>query len=163
VLAFRNALRLARLWKDLRGEARVLRLTCIFWQPEKVLEATDRALDICRRAQDVYGQAQCHNNIATQLIYQEELTEAQSHLTTASELLDRCCMYSSFINSNNFGVLAFLSGNQSAAQSAFEQALRKCDHHGDSILVRSNLCVVMAASGDPAAVLTAFKDLAELA
>jgi tetratricopeptide (TPR) repeat protein len=71
--AFRRASSAALAAGDSRLQLRVMRLTCIFWQPDKVVEVTKQALALARSGGHRFEEALCLNNLGNQSFYLNDL------------------------------------------------------------------------------------------
>lgn len=159
--AFRRAFAIARSAASELWTVRLLRLTCVFWQPEKVIEATEKALALARKGRFTSEQAFCLNNLGTQLWYLRDLDRAEQRFDSARNLLTSCGGYRRDVPTNNLGLVALARGQLGEAIMFFEAALEGSLTPNDRLLIRTNAAVAECMAGDVDDGLCALRHLAE--
>jgi tetratricopeptide (TPR) repeat protein len=146
--AFRQALVTARQLGDSALIARLLRLTCIFWQPEKVVESIDEGLRIARREGLTVEEIFLLNNRSTALTHLRRFDEAEQGLQRSREWLLAHGGFRADTPTNNLGLIAFARDQVAQALSWFEQA-REASHDSHSLLfIMNNAAVTRHVLGD---------------
>lgn len=139
---------------------RLLRLHCIFSQPETVVAATERAVELARRSHSRVEEALCYNNLGTQYWYLCQLDRAESYWKSAEAILEELGGYRKDVPRNNLGLLALAAGRHDQAAEDFAQALRCSLDLDDRLLIRTNAAVAEAMAGRLDAARRALADLA---
>lgn len=158
--AYRRAYAAAEAARDPLWQARLLRLTCMFWQPEKVIDATTHALTLARANRLRIEEAYCLNNLGTQYLFLQRFDKARESFESSRRLLVSCGGYRKDVPTNNLGLIALAEGRIQDARALFGLAMSGSMTRGDLMLVRINNAAAKAMSGD---VDTAIVELHELA
>lgn len=149
--AYRTAIAIAKQASDSRTLVRLMRLSCIFWQPEKVIETIERALVVAKRLHLSHEIALCENNLGSAYWAIADLERARTHFTQSDRRLEALGGYRRDTPLNNLGILHIVTGDFDRARGFLEMALHKsCDPHS-ALFIQSNLGVLEAISGDLAA------------
>lgn len=146
--SYRRAFALAEATGDPAWRIRLRRLSCIFWQPEKVIELTEHALALARKHGLRFQEALCLNNLGTQRLYLHELERARSCFESSRSILSACGGYREDVPVNNLGLIALVKGRLQEALDLFRQALRICLAQDDRLFIRANEAAVLAMLGD---------------
>jgi tetratricopeptide (TPR) repeat protein len=145
--AFRTALRMASAQHAVPLLVRLYRLTCIFLQPEKVVEMIRMALPIARQHRLSFERAFCWNNLGTAYLNLGRIDQATSAYKTAQRLLLRLGGWRCDAPENNLGVLRFFHGDLPGARTLFSSALAHSRDRHNRLFIRSNRAVVDATTG----------------
>jgi tetratricopeptide (TPR) repeat protein len=151
--SFRHAWKVAHEANLPSAMVRLRRLTCIFWQPEKVRETIEDAINIARKHGLLYEGALCENNLGSAFLALHDLDRALEHYTRADDTLKKLGGYRRDTPVNNTGVVHLARGRLDLARDAFCVAdVLSLDPHS-RLFIRSNIAVVDALEAKvPAAV-----------
>jgi predicted ATPase len=145
--AFRQAMVTARQLHNPALIARLLRLTCIFWQPEKVVESIDEGLRIARREGLLLEEILLLNNRSTALTHLRRFEEAEHCLLQARDWLIGHGGFRADAPTNNLGIIAFAQDHLVQALSWFEQASASSHDDHSLLFIKSNIAVTHHALG----------------
>ncbi|HVE82699.1 MAG TPA: hypothetical protein VND93_07615 [Myxococcales bacterium] len=126
---------------------RLLRLHCIFSQPETVVQATERAVELARKAHSRVEEALCYNNLGTQYWYLNQLDRAESYWKSSEAVLEEMGGYRKDVPRNNLGLLSLAAGRLEQAADDFNLALQWSLDLDDRLLIRANAAVADAMGG----------------
>jgi tetratricopeptide (TPR) repeat protein len=144
--SFREAIRTAKAARLPSALVRLQRLTCIFWQPEKVVEAIEAALKIAKRERLSYEAALCENNLGSAFLALRDLARAKEHYEKADAALKKLGEYRRDTPLNNIGVVHLAEGRLEQARDFFSTARVLCLDAHSRLFIGSNLAVVDALS-----------------
>jgi tetratricopeptide (TPR) repeat protein len=136
--AFRTAFKAAVASKDVRAEIHVRRLTCMVWQPEKVVEAVTDAVRMARQHGLNYEAAMCLNNLGAAHFHLNQLADAQRCFEGARDELRLCGGYRQDIPENNLALLAMVKGRLDEARHLLDGASRRSCDKLNRIFIRTN-------------------------
>jgi tetratricopeptide (TPR) repeat protein len=142
--SFREAIRTAQAAGLSAALVRLQRLTCIFWQPEKVVEAIEAALKIARREHLSYEVALCENNLGSAYFALRELARATEHYEKSDAALKKLGEYRRDTPLNNIGVVHLAEGRFEQAREFFSTARVLCLDAHSRLFIGSNMAVVDA-------------------
>lgn len=157
--SFREALRLAKQAGDHAAIVRLMRLTCVFWQPEKVIETIERALVVAKRHKLRNEEALCENNLGTAWFAVRDLDRARTHLTRAHAVLKSHGGFRCDVPLNNLGLLALAEDRLEEAAATFSAALHSALEPHNVLFIRSNRAVCRALAGDLPGAVTELREL----
>lgn len=142
--AFQSAVAAAKAHRDHHLEIRLLRLACLFFQPERAATACRSGLRLARRHNDRIEQAFCENNLGSQMFYLQELNEARAHWEHSLDILRTHGGVHRDVPQNNLSLLDLLDGNIHRAREHFETALHWCTAPLNRILIQANIAIADA-------------------
>jgi tetratricopeptide (TPR) repeat protein len=146
--AYRTAIAAAKRANDSRALVRLMRLSCIFWQPEKVITTITRAVRMAKRLRLNHEIGLCENNLGCAYWAMSELDRAYDHFGRADEQLEQLGGYRRDTPLNNLGIVHVVKRELDRGRELLLQALAKtCDPHSE-LFISSNLAVVEAMAGD---------------
>ncbi len=161
--AYRAAYREAVRAKDPRLQARILRLSSIFWQPEKVIETIHAALDLARRSRLTYETALCMNNLGTAYLQLRDLARAREWFTESRDELKGLGGYRHDSPLNNLGLVDVAEGDVAQGLEHIEGAIARSHDADARLFMRTNRAICRALLGNAHAALTEFRELLPIA
>jgi tetratricopeptide (TPR) repeat protein len=157
--AFQNAVASARKGGKQLALVRLMRLSCIFWQPEKVIEAIGKAASVARRRGFQYEAALCENNLGAAHFQMKALDQARKHLESSDRTLSKLGGFRRDTPLNNLGLVLLAEGKLERARALLDAALKLSHDPHSRFFIRSNLAVVEGLSGRPAEALRLLQPL----
>ncbi len=145
--AFRAAARSAKLARDNTATVRLMRLTCVFWQPEKVAEALEKSIALARRQGLHYEEALCHNNLGSAWFAMHDLDRAQHHYQRSYDGLSALGGFRCDTPLNNLGLVALVASRPDEADRLLQTAAARCLDEHSALFIRSNQAVLKARQG----------------
>jgi tetratricopeptide (TPR) repeat protein len=146
--SFRSAIVEARKSGQRSLLVRLMRLTCIFWQPEKVVEATQQALRLARQSHLKYESALCENNLGSAYFALGDMADAYRHFEAAYRMLKNLGGYQCDVPLNNIGVWHLSQGQRPKAETLLRGAMAASHDGHNRLFIGSNLSVLEAVGGD---------------
>jgi tetratricopeptide (TPR) repeat protein len=145
---FVRAFRHAEETGDPLWRTRLRRLTCIFFQPEKVIDCTEEALKLARGHGLHFEEALCLNNLGTQYWYLRDLDRARECFERSLHvLLSSCGGYRRDLPINNLGLISLVEERSEEALSMFRKALDNSLPLDDRLFISANEAVALAKLG----------------
>jgi len=157
--AFREAIKVAKEAQLSAALVRLLRLTCIFWQPEKVVESVEQAIKIAKRERLPYEAALCENNLGGALFALGHLTKAKEHYERSEAALKKLGEYRRDTPLNNIGLVHLAEGRFQQARDFLSTARVLCLDAHSRLFIGSNLAVVDAMTNRLSLALQALEKL----
>lgn len=157
--AFRRATADAQRAQIVPALVRLRRMTCIFFQPDKVAEVLRRLVGITRKHGLALERALCLNNLGAALLALQRFREAESAFAESRRELQRHGGWRQDVPLNNLGILAASEGSLSSAEEKLASALATCRDFHNTIFIRSNRAVVQALTGDVSGAIRALTPL----
>jgi tetratricopeptide (TPR) repeat protein len=161
--AFRTALRLAHEGGLTRLLVRLLRMTCIFFQPEITRDYLHEALKLTTEHCLRYEQGLCRNNLGTAHLHLREFASAEEQLVLSRRILEKLGGYRSDYPTNNLGVLRLFDGQVQDGRDLLTAALDRCNDADARLFIRSNLGVADALEGNLAEAIGRWREIVPLA
>jgi tetratricopeptide (TPR) repeat protein len=146
--SFRSAIVEARKSGKQSLLVRLMRLTCMFWQPEKVVETIQQALRLARQARLKYEVALCENNLGSAYLALRDMPKAYRHFEASYRTLKALGGYQCDVPLNNVGVWRLAQGERQKAQALFQGAIAASHDRHNQLFIASNLAVLGAVGGD---------------
>jgi tetratricopeptide (TPR) repeat protein len=146
--AYKMAVAAARRANDQPSQVRLKRLSCIFWQPEKVVEAIESAIVVAKRLNLDYELALCENNLGSAFLALRKLSAAHEHYSESDRLLRKLGGYRRDTPVNNLGVIKLFEGDIEASLVLLREALGTSADPHTFLFIQSNLAVVEAMDGN---------------
>jgi tetratricopeptide (TPR) repeat protein len=161
--SFREAVRIAAAAGLSAAQVRLKRLTCIFWQPEKVVEAIEEALTIAKREHLPYEAALCENNLGSARFALGDLVRAKEHYERSDAGLKKLGEYRRDAPLNNIGLVHLAEGRFEQAREFFSTARALCLDAHSRLFIGSNLAVVDAFTDRLAGAIESLESLVRTA
>jgi tetratricopeptide (TPR) repeat protein len=127
---------------------RLMRLTCMFWQPEKVAETIEQALVRARRSGLRHEIALCENNLGTARFALGDLARARQHFEQSYGQLKQLGGYRGDVPMNNAGLVHLAQGDIPRGQEFLRGALASSHDPHCRLFIRTNMAVADAINGD---------------
>ena len=126
---------------------RVLRLSCIFFQPEKVIEMIEQALSLAEESHLPYETALCQNNLGTAYFHLQQFDAARQLFAQSQSGLIAQGGFRQDTPLNNLGVVALAENDGARGANVLQEALERSIEPHCRIFIRSNLAVATAMQG----------------
>jgi tetratricopeptide (TPR) repeat protein len=143
-MAFRTALRLAQNAGLAPLVMRLLRMTCIFFQPELVRDYVRDALKMAVEQHLRHEQGLCLNNLGTAYFHLREFGAAEEQFIRSRRVLERLGGYRVDYPTNNLGLLQLLNGRPDEGRHLLNDALERCHDADARLFICSNVALADA-------------------
>jgi tetratricopeptide (TPR) repeat protein len=140
---------------------RLLRLSCIFFQPEKVIEMIGQGIQLASADHLPYETALCENNLGNAYFHLHALDRAETLFERARAALAAFGGHRVDTPINNLGLLALVRGDAAGAERLLAEALNRSADPHSRLFIRSNLAVAAAVQGRLAEAIDALAPLVE--
>jgi tetratricopeptide (TPR) repeat protein len=146
--AYKMAIAAARRANDEATLVRLVRLSCIFWQPDKVVEQIETAIEVAKRLELEYELALCENNLGSACLSLCDLSAAAVHYSESARLLGELGGHHRDTPVNNLGLVKLFQDDTAASLGLLREASQISADPHNILFIQSNIAAVEAIRGN---------------